>query len=480
MGKREKKTVYLFKNMALFSISSFVSKLLVFLLVPFYTSVLTESEYGIADVMQSSLLLLVPMLTVTAGEAALRYGLEYTEDRDEILYHGFRRAIISIAPVALIAVLLSFLFPENRIFFLLFIVLYTANVFYEYMLLYCQGTEEVKKMIIGSVSCTLFIITSNLIFLLIFRLGIYGYLFAQITAFSGSALIMFLLNEGPERLKRRSDNRELRREMDGYGGSLIMYSTASWINNAIDRYFILFMLGSSQNGLYGAAYKIPAILATIQRIFAMAWQMSAVKEYKGEDRDEFFSGMYRLYQAILVLGCSGIILFLKPIAAFMFRKGFFEAWVLVPPLLISIIFGAMEGFLGSIALAFKDGKSMGIATGTGAFFNIVLNYFLIAAFGSFGAAVATFCSYFIMFVLAFIFVRRHTRLQVSLYRDMAAYGLLAAESVMVIRDVRYFYLWNTGIVLLLIFMYHREIRRVVAEALEMVQKRFGHAGQSKG
>ncbi len=63
---------------------------------------------------------------------------------------------------------------------------------------------------------------------------------------------------------------------------------------------------------------------------------------------------------------------------------------------------------------------------------------------------------------------------------MAAYGLLAAESVMVIRDVRYFYLWNTGIVLLLIFMYHREIRRVVAEALEMVQKRFGHAGQSKG
>ena len=476
MGKREKKTAYLFKNMALFSISSFVSKLLVFLLVPFYTSVLTESEYGIADVMQSSLLLLVPLLSVNAGEAALRYGLEYTEDRDEILYHGLRRSLISIAPVALIAVLLSFLFPENGAFFLLFIVLYTANVFYEYMLLYCQGTEEVKKMIIGSVSCTLFIITSNLIFLLIFRLGIYGYLFAQIIAFSGSALIMFLLNEGPERLKRRSDNRELRREMDGYGGSLIMYSTASWINNAIDRYFILFMLGSSQNGLYGAAYKIPAILATIQRIFAMAWQMSAVKEYKGEDRDEFFSGMYRLYQSILVIGCSGIILFLKPIAAFMFRKGFFEAWVLVPPLLISIIFGAMEGFLGSIALAFKDGKSMGIATGTGALFNIVLNYFLIAKFGSFGAASATFCSYFIMFVLAFIFVRRHTKLQVSLPRDMAAYGLLVAESLLVIMDVKYFYLWNTGIVFFLILMYHKEIVRVVTETLEMVRKRLGHAG----
>ena len=476
MGKSTKKTAYLFKNMALFSISSFVSKLLVFLLIPFYTSVLTESEYGIADVMQSSLLLLVPLLSVNAGESALRYGLEYTEDRDEILYHGLRRSLISLVPVALISLLLSFIFPENRVFFLLFIVLYLANVFYEYMLLYCQGTEEVKKMIMGSVSCTMLVIASNLVFLLVFKLGIYGYLFAQIIAFAGSALIMFLLIEGPGRLRRRRDNRELRKEMDGYGGSLIMYSTASWINNAIDRYFILFMLGSSQNGLYGAAYKIPAILATIQRIFAMAWQMSAVKEYKGDDRDEFFSGMYRLYQAILVIGCSGIILFLKPIAAFMFRKGFFEAWVLVPPLLISIIFGAMEGFLGSIALAFKDGKSMGIATGTGALFNIVLNYFLIAKFGSFGAASATFCSYFIMFVLAFIFVRRHTKLQVSLPRDMAAYGLLVAESLLVIMDVKYFYLWNTGIVFFLILMYHKEIVRVVTEALEMVRKRLGHAG----
>ena len=71
--------------MALFTVSNFVSKILVFLLVPFYTDVLTESEYGIADVMQATLLLAVPLLSMNAGEAALRFALEHTDRYGSIL-----------------------------------------------------------------------------------------------------------------------------------------------------------------------------------------------------------------------------------------------------------------------------------------------------------------------------------------------------------------------------------------------------------
>jgi len=449
--------------MAFFTIGSFVSKLLVFFLVPFYTSVLTESEYGIADVMQSSLLLLVPLLSVNAGEAALRYGLEYTDDRDIIFSSGLKRVSLSVIPVMIISGVLSLLFPGYRIYFLFFLILYTADAFYEYMLLYCQGTEEVKKMIMGSVSSTFFVIVSNLFFLLVLRMGIYGYLISQILAFSLSALLMFILTDGREKLRSAGtkDSYALNREMGDYGRSMLLYSTASWVNNAIDRYFILFLLGSVQNGLYGVAYKIPAILTTIQRIFAMAWQMSAVKEYKGDDREEFFSKMYRSYQTILVIGCAGIILLLKVIAGVMFRNDFFEAWILVPPLLISVVFGALEGFLGSIALAFKDGRSMGIATGAGAVFNIVLNFFWIRSMGSTGAALSTLVSYFVMFVLAFIFVRRHVKLKVFIVRDVIAYCLLLTESVLVIRGVDNYFYWNAGIVLILISLYFNEVVNIL-------------------
>ena len=418
---------YLLKNMSLFTISNIASKLLVFLLVPFYTNILTESDYGIADVMQATLLLLVPLLSMNAGEAALRFGIEESEKRGSILKSGLRHVYRSVIVVYIIdALLILTVVPAaQKNFFILFALLYTCNALYEFMLLYTQGCEKVNIMITGSISCTAVTIAANLVLLLVFRLGIYGYIFSQMAAFLISGLLMFGLIHGAELLRSREDM-ALRREMTSYGRGMLMYSTASWVNNALDRYFILFMLGTAQNGLYGAAYKIPAILMVFQRIFAQSFQMSAAKSYKEEDSSRFFGELYELYNAVMLTGCAALLLILRPLAAFMFRKGFFEAWVLVPPLLISVIFGALEGYLGSICLAYKDGKSMGAATGAGAVVNIILNYAGIRLFGALGAAYATMISYFTMFALAYVLTERHVRIEVNIKRDAFGYALITA------------------------------------------------------
>ena len=113
----------------------------------------------------------------------------------------------------------------------------------------------------------------------------------------------------------------------------------------------------------------------------------------------------------------------------MFRRDFFEAWRYVPPLLISVVFGAMTGFLGSICLAYKDSRAMGIATGIGALVNVVLNALLIPVFSAMGAAVATAVSYFIMFSMAFYFVSRYVKLSVEPVRDIPAIALLVGQAV---------------------------------------------------
>lgn len=416
---------YLLKNMSLFTISNIASKLLVFLLVPFYTNVLTESDYGIADVMQATLLLLVPLLSENAGEAALRYGIEESDKRGSILRSGLRHVLNSCLTVYIICTI-AILIPYTgvyKIFFLMFAILFTCNAFYEFMLLFTQGCEEVEIMIRGSITCTFITVVSNLLFLLVFRMGLYGYLVSQMAAFLISGGLMFVKIRGAA-LVRQTEDQGLRREMTVYGRGMMLYSTASWANNALDRYFILFMLGSVQNGLYGVAYKIPAILMVFQRIFAQSFQMSATKSYKEEDAGGFFGNLYELYNAVMLTGCAFILLILRPLAAFMFRRGFHEAWIMVPPLLISVIFGALEGYLGSICLAHKDGKSMGIATGTGAIVNIILNYFGIILFGTIGAAYATMISYFTMFVIAYILTGKHVSIEVDIKRDILGYILI--------------------------------------------------------
>ncbi|MBR1875791.1 MAG: polysaccharide biosynthesis C-terminal domain-containing protein, partial [Lachnospiraceae bacterium] len=142
---------------------------------------------------------------------------------------------------------------------------------------------------------------------------------------------------------------------------------------------------------------------------------------------------------------------------------FIAARIYVPPLLISVIFGALNGFLGSICLAYKDGKSMGTATGIGAAVNIVLNFFGIRMFGMMGAAVATMISYFTMFIIAFFKTRVHVKLRVNLKKDLAAYMLLAAEALIAVREIPMYYFYNAAITAMLLLTYGKEIRTVLRE-----------------
>lgn len=456
------KVRYLANNIALFSISNFVSKILVFLLVPLYTNVLTTEEYGVADIFQVTLLLLVPALTINIGEGALRFGIERKGDRGSILSLGAKytlRAWFLVSGGC--AAASPFVTPKIRLYLLWFIILFLTNAMYEFLVLYMQGCEQVPVVVAGSILSTLIMVSCNLLFLLVLRIGLGGYFYSQMIAFGVAALTMLLLG----RKKIRSGefgpvtgNPELEKELIAYGKPMILYSTASWVNNASDRYLVAFLCGVSVNGLYGVAYKIPAILMVFQRIFAQAWQMSATKSYKDKQSDEFFTTMYCAYHTVMVIGCSLLILFLQPIAALLFQKDFNAAWIYVPPLLISVIFGALTGFLGSINLAHKDPKAMGIATGCGAVLNVVLNLILIPHLGAMGAAIATAVSYFTMYFLALLFTRKHVRIGANFIRDYLAYALLVAEAVcmIVLNRSLLAYIGCSLIVLGLILMHGRD------------------------
>jgi O-antigen/teichoic acid export membrane protein len=279
-------------------------------------------------------------------------------------------------------------------------------------------------------------------------------------SFLGASFFMVILLNIKKEITVWKKDAILEKEMTSYGKSMLLYSTSSWVNNAIDRYFVLAMCGSAINGLYGVAYKIPAILIVVQRIFAQAWQMSATKNYKEEDRSLFFSSMYEAYHAIMIVGCSFLIINVRLIAKFMFAKEFFEAWVLVPPLLISVIFGALTGFLGSICLAFKDGKSMGQATGIGALVNIILNSIGIYYIGAMGAAIATMISYYVMYAVSYRKVKKHCELKIARKKDYVSYGILILQTVLIVKQISGYYVINNILFLMLLCIYGKQIWRI--------------------
>ena len=471
-NRKKSKYQYLAGNIALFTVSNFVSKILVFLLVPLYTNVLSTYEYGVADIMQVTLLLLVPALTLNIGEGALRFGIEKSEKRGAILKIGFHYLLRADSIVVGIAVLVS-LFSTYQIkkYLLMFIVLFIANSLYEFLVLFFQGCEMVPAVVIGSVSCTVITIVSNLVFLLVIKIGLTGYILSQVIAFSVAGIIMLLIGKSSPQNLSLTEDKELQKEMVAYGVPLIAYSTGSWVNNAADRYIVAGLCGAAVNGVYGVAYKIPAILMVFQRIFAQAWQMSATKSYSEEDSSKFFTQMYKIYNTFMVTGCAFLILIVKPVAAFLFRKEFYDAWAFVPALLISVIFGALTGFLGSICLAHKDSKSMGIATCIGAVLNVILNFATVPVFGAHGAAWATAFSYFTMWFLAYRFVRKYVKLENSLCIDFVGYLLVLAEGIVMISSISASYYICAGLFVVLVIINYKFLVEIVRKLLWKIKTR---------
>ena len=75
MAKKNKYTE-LIANTGALAIGNFSSKILVFLLVPLYTSVLTTEEYGFYDLVFTTIQLLIPVFTCNVTDAVLRFTLE--------------------------------------------------------------------------------------------------------------------------------------------------------------------------------------------------------------------------------------------------------------------------------------------------------------------------------------------------------------------------------------------------------------------
>ena len=77
------------KNTLLFALGSFTQKAMAFLLVPFYTYVLSTSDYGTSDLIITISSMIWPLFTLLIDDAVLRFSLDKNEKKEQIISIGF-------------------------------------------------------------------------------------------------------------------------------------------------------------------------------------------------------------------------------------------------------------------------------------------------------------------------------------------------------------------------------------------------------
>lgn len=460
---------YLAKNTFLFTISNFGSKLLVVLLVPLYTSILSTEDYGIVDLITTTSSLLIYVFTINIQDAVLRFAIDQKKDKEKYLSYGIYILLIGSILFA-ITILVSWkcrVFKwENYCYLFLFLNFFFVAL-YHILSNYLRAIDKVKQVAVAGIIMTAVTVGLNILLLVVVNLGIIGYLVAMVAG--AVAAVIYCRTEieiKPFQIFRNRCDEQSRKAMRSFSIPLIFNGVAWWMNNSIDKYFVVAICGAAANGIYAVSYKIPTILTVFHTIFSQAWNLSAIKEFDRNDSDGFFSNTYTLYNAALVIICSGLILINIPLARVLFAKDFFVAWEFSSVLLISIIFSALAGFLGSIFTAVKDSKIFAVSTVISATLNCILNAILIPTMGVQGAAIATVFSFFMIWLIRLLCTRKYIKWHINLLRDVVAYILLIIQ-VVIEHTAGHAYAGQVVIIMILFIIYWDQVMKVISTMINI-------------
>lgn len=397
---RNNKYTTLANNTFLISMGTFGSKLLTFFMVRFYTEVLTPSDYGTADLIMQGANLLFPVISMGIVEGVFRFALGSPKKRRNIFSAGVWVITCGSALLAAAAILACSFSIFGDVLWLM--AIYTiASCYHSLCAQFIRAQGKMALYAGQGILNTALVIGLNLLFLLAFKWGIIGYVLA--TAVADMLCSVFLVFK--EKLWCYLTFRPGKRilcDMLRYSVPLIPTTIFWWITSVSDRYMITAFLGSDANGIYAVAAKIPTLLTLAAGIFLEAWQFSAIAESAGERQEHirFYSKIWKIFMSAMFLAGSIVIAFSQWEIRLLSADEYYSAWQYIPLLSAAMIFSSFVTFMGSIYVVEK--KSL-LAFGTsmaGAAVNILLNLLLIPTrLGIQGAVIATFASYFLVFII---------------------------------------------------------------------------------
>ena len=390
------KNFKLIRNVLIIGIGTVFSKMISFIMTPFFSSWLSPSQYGIYDLIATYVSLCVPFVTLQLDQAVYRFSME----RKECGNYYYKKVIQFMIPVVIVvAFVVYFLMYFNGFqngiilgFLMYFISLSFYSVFSEYI----RGKNKLIAYSLLSITTGVLLIIFSVILVKKFMLGVAGLLISFALSY-GLTFILFQLYFKPFKITQK-DNKDIKSLLK-YSIPLIPNNISWWITNVSDRTIINIIIGSYYNGIYAICCKIPTMLSIIFGVFNLSFQQIAMEETDIHNQKKYYNELIKKVVKILFLGSIIIVSFTPIIYRLFLKNDYWKGIDCVPVLLCGAVYLSLAQYVGDILLVKK--KTLWICGSTicAAICNVIVNIIIIPYAGILGASIATMFSYFLMFVI---------------------------------------------------------------------------------
>ncbi len=427
---------------AIYGLSSIVGRLLNYLLVPLYTRLFLEGEYGIVTQLYAWAGFLMVIFIYRMDTAFFRFGTS-AEKKERVFSTSFWSVATSALGFSVLLIFFSndiarwFSFaPGQSIYIVFFGLVLAIDTLAEIPLAKLRLESRPKRFAAIRLAGIGLNLGLNLFFLLLcpwllkngiatkFANAVYdpafgiGYIF--LANLLSSTLVLLLLL--PEILTVRwTFDARLWKSMFIYAAPLILASLAGIVNEMLDRELLIRLLpfdietNRGQQGIYSACYKLAMMMSLFTQAFRYAAEPFFFANAKHKDAKTLYADVTKYFTIAGALAFLAIVFYLDIIKYFI-GENYWAGLSVVPVLLMANLF---LGLYYNVSIWYKltDQTMKGgwIALG-GAAITIVLNVWWIPIFGYTGSAWATLICYFSMTVACWFWGQKYFPVNYDLKR----------------------------------------------------------------
>ena len=436
---------------AVYGIPSIIGRILNYLLVPLYTRVFEQAEYGVVILMYSFVAVAFIILTYGMETAFFRYSelhkntnRVYSTSLTSILvstslflffiflfssdiaswirYPGHQEYVIWLGLILAFDVVTAIPFARLRAknrpmrFAVIKIINISVNIgFNLFFILLCPYLLNTYP----EGSFTSFI-------LLFFNQDISLIAYVFISNLLASAVTLILLI--PDMLKiRLKIDPAIWKEMIVYALPMLIAGLAGVMNETLGRIMLRYLLPESvaeaQLGVYSACYKVAILMSLFIQAFRYAAEPFFFSYAHNKDAKAVYADMMKYFVIAISLIFLVIMLYLD-VVILMIGKDFREGVNVIPILLMAYMFLGMYYNLSVWFKLTNNTKYGAFMAFAGAVITVVMNYLLIPVMGYTGSAWATFACFGSMLLISYLLMQKHYPIKYNLVK-ISAYLLVA-------------------------------------------------------
>ena len=453
----------LIKNSFLFAIGSIGSKAISFFMLPLYTRMLTTSDYGQLDVLQTTISLLIPLITFQAIEAVFRYSVDMRENKSasSVLMNGILLCLFGMLISLLLFPVFARIEPFSTYLLFFYLILF-FSMMNGVLKQFVRGLGKIKIFVVSDLAYTASFVTFNIIFLVYLKMGLKGYFLSMLLAHLINTFILLVFGNVFKYLNFKSFDKSFMKTMLIYSIPLIPNGLMWWVMSVSDRYILTYYMGFDATGIYSVSYKFPSLITLVNGIFFMAWQLSAMQEYGKEGYEDFYKNIFCVLSSFLLLITAVILLILKPLMSVFVADAFYESWKYVPLLLVGTVFQAFSSFFGTNYTASKKTKGAFTTSVYGAIVNIGINLLLIPIWGIQAAAFSTMLAYLTMWLLRLFDTKKFVKIKIDWKSLIFSIVLIGIQilGLYTITNTITFFIVETILILAMLFIQRKYIKQV--------------------